>query len=191
MVAGVTGAWTTDVIEAAHQRDVQACTPADGAEAPQPGTIAIFKGEAAPKSFNEENDEVKGLDWSLRTKSPIECFPSTAKAFTVRRALLPLLVVQDAEEPREGRGGGLIKLLVVVLKLRPPLVVSHTLLPPLPLRHHHHNRLSTSWKAAAAATSSRPLSCTPSSASREEPRAGDECQGGSLQSRLLAALGTD
>ena len=90
MVAGVTGAWTTDVIEAAHQRDVQACTPADGAEAPQPGTIAIFKGEAAPKSFNEDNDEVKGLDWSLRTKSPIECFPSTAKAFTVRRALLPL-----------------------------------------------------------------------------------------------------
>ena len=109
MVAGVTGAWTTDVIEAAHQRDVQACTPADGAEAPQPGTIAIFKGEAAPKSFNEDNDEVKGLDWSLRTKSPIECFPSTAKAFTVRRALLPLFCGPGCRRtPGRGGGGGVL-----------------------------------------------------------------------------------
>jgi hypothetical protein len=49
-----------------------------------PPGVLIFNDGVAPRSFNEENGEVKGLDWSLRTMSDIECFPATAKAFTVR-----------------------------------------------------------------------------------------------------------
>jgi hypothetical protein len=57
---------------------------AAGAGDAPPGVL-IFNDGVAPRSFNEENGEVKGLDWSLRTKSDIECFPATTFAFTVRR----------------------------------------------------------------------------------------------------------
>jgi hypothetical protein len=75
--------WTTDHIEAAIQCDVKVIALAAGAGDAPPGVL-IFNDGVAPRSFNEENGEVKGLDWSLRTMSDIECFPATAKAFTVR-----------------------------------------------------------------------------------------------------------